>query len=121
MALDIDNLTLGELAKVEELSGQSLASFGSEAAPQGLLLAALSYTALRRQNIAAGLPPAPSGLWNDALALTMSEANALLGLDEDDEDQEAADPTQAPHQEPDAPDPAMHVDEPDAQLPPASL
>ena len=53
------------------------------------MLAALAYVAKRRAQSAEGLPV--QFTWNDALALTMDEANALIGLGETEDDEE--DPT----------------------------
>lgn len=96
--MDISKLTLGEVAKVEELSGQSLRGMGDEAQPMGKMLAALAFVFTRRTN--------PKYTWNDALGLTIDEANAAVGITDDDElpddsdgpadDGSAADPTQAP-------------------------
>lgn len=99
MALDIDKLTLGEIAKIEDLSGQSVTSLGEDGAPKGLLLAALAYTAKRRQNIADGLPPVHSAMWNECLDMTFDEANTLVGF-ADAPEVEAEDPTPAPAEEP---------------------
>lgn len=79
---DINKLTLGEVAKIEELSGKPISAIGDDDAPKGLALAALVFVAKRRED--------PKFTWNDALGLGLEEANAALGLDEDEED--AADP-----------------------------
>lgn len=99
MALDIDKLTLGEIAKIEDLSGQSFMSLGEDGTPKGLLLAALAYTAKRRQNIADGLPPVHAAMWNECLDMTFDEANTLVGLN-DEPAAETEDPTPAPVEEP---------------------
>lgn len=89
--LDIDTLTLGEIAKVEDLSGQAIGTIAQEDAPKGKALAALCFVASRRQ----GNPLK----FDQCLALTVDEANALLGLDED-EDEEGPPPIPAPQDRP---------------------
>lgn len=75
MAIDIQKLTLGEVAKIEELSGQSIVTIGEDDSPKGLTLAALAFVAKRRED--------PSFKWNDALNLTFDQANEQLGLTEE--------------------------------------
>lgn len=80
--LDVNKLTLGEVAKVEELSGYPISAIGDDDKPKGLALAALAFVAKRRQD--------PKFSWNDAQGLTFDEANEILGFGQGD--QEAADP-----------------------------
>lgn len=72
--IDIQRLTLGEVSKIEELSGQSIGSIGDESAPKGKTLAALAFVAKKREE--------PKFTWNDALGLSLDEATAIIGLDE---------------------------------------
>lgn len=92
MAIQIDKLTLGEIDKVESLAGVSISQLGEDGTPKGKMLAALAFVAKRREEMGAGLPPKFS--WNDALELTIDEANALIGLGEDESEDDEADPTQ---------------------------
>lgn len=88
--MDVNKLTLGEVAKVEELSGQSLRGFGDDTQPMGKMLAALAFVVMRRTD--------PKFTWNDALGLSIDEAQAAVGFTGDDEvtgDEDAVDPTQA--------------------------
>ena len=86
---DISRLTLGELAKVEELSGQSISQITDAAAPVGKVMAALAYVNKRRHDL--------TFKWDDALNLTMDEASELLGTTTGDEGEgDAEDPTPAP-------------------------
>lgn len=87
--MDISKLTLGEVAKVEELSGQSMRNFGDDTQPMGKMLAALAFVARRRTD--------PAFSWNDALGLEMDEAMTIAGLndDEPDEGEVEPDPTEA--------------------------
>lgn len=78
---DVNQLTLGEVATIEKLSGQSITQFGAEDSPQGSLTAALAYVVKRRSGF-------PMFTWNEAQGLTMTEAAEIIGLDPDDEDDE---------------------------------
>ena len=80
MSLDISRLTLGEVAKVEELSGLAISAIGDDAAPKGRALAALAFVAKRRED--------PKFSWNDAQLLTFDEAQAILGIGDQDQDQD---------------------------------
>lgn len=78
----IEHLTLGEIATVEDLSGQSLSEFGDDGVPMGKAMAALVMMAKRRNG-------EPGFKFNDALAVSMEEAQQLLGfttLDRPDDD-----------------------------------
>ena len=81
--IDINKLTVGEIAKVEELSNQGITAIVDDASPKGLTMAALAFVVKRREN--------GEVKWNDALALTFEEANAILGLGQD-EPEVSADP-----------------------------
>lgn len=72
--IDINKLTMGEIALVEELSNAPIQTLSDEAAPKGLALAALAFVAKRRED--------PAFTWNDAQALTMTDVTELLGLSE---------------------------------------
>ena len=78
--MDINKLTIGEIAKVEELSGRAIGELGNEEAPKGKLLVALAYVIKKRQD--------KDFTMVKAEALTMDEVSELLGLDAD------ADPAQ---------------------------
>lgn len=81
MAIEIDSLTLGEVATIEDLSGTAIGSLGKET-PQGKFLAALYMVAKRRSG-------EPTFTFNQALNVSVTEANDFLGLDDDDETDEA--------------------------------
>lgn len=80
--IDINKLTLGEVAKIEELSGQPISAIGDEDKPKGLALAALAFVAKRREDSAF--------TWNAAQSLTFDEANTILGFGQD-QDEEGSD------------------------------
>jgi len=88
--IDINTLTLGEVARVEELSVLPISAFSNEDKPKGKALAALAFVWKRRTE--------PTFTWNDALGLTIEQANEILGIgdDEDEEGEEGdADPSAA--------------------------
>lgn len=76
--IDFNSLTVGEAAKVEELSGQSLDSLAETNTPKVLSMAALAYVWKRRSD--------KTFSWNDALGLTMTEMRQILGMDDDAEE-----------------------------------
>ena len=76
MAFNINKLTLGEIAKVEELSSLSISTVTNDTAPKGFLLAALAFVTKKRHD--------PTFLWNDALGLSVDEANSILGLNDEE-------------------------------------
>jgi len=78
---DLDQLTLGEVAAIEDLSGVAIGSV-SESAPQGKFLAALYMVAKRRDG-------QPTFTFNAALQASMSEAQSFLGFDEAGDGDEA--------------------------------
>lgn len=98
--IDIDKLTLGEVATVEKLSGLSIAAIGDDDAPKGAALAALAYITKKRE--------VPGFTWSQAQDLTFAQAQEILGLEDDDEDDaessdedgEQADPFVAESSEP---------------------
>lgn len=73
-AYDFNSLTMREVAQIERLSGQGLASLGDDDRPKGLVLAAIAFTFRLRENSAY--------TWNQAQDLTLkdiSEITAALG------------------------------------------
>lgn len=72
--IDFNSLTVGEAAKVEELSGQSLDSLAETNTPKVLSMAALAYVWKRRTD--------RSFSWNDALGLTMTQMRETLGMND---------------------------------------
>lgn len=81
--LDLSRLTLGEVAKLEDLSGLPLSRIADEEAPQGKLLAAYVFISERRNGHAIA--------WPECLALEVPQAMALLGMDADDVDADDVD------------------------------
>lgn len=77
--IDVSKLTLGEVAKIEELSGMPISAIGDDDRPKGLAMAALAFVAKRRED--------PKFSWNAAQGLTTEEANEILGADTEEEDQ----------------------------------
>lgn len=66
-----ENFTLGEVAAIESLSGQSIAAMAT-GAPVGKMMAAMAYVIKRRSN--------PDFTFDDALALNMAQANEVMGF-----------------------------------------
>lgn len=79
MSFNPSQLTLGEVATVESLAGASIDQLADDATPKGLMLAALAYVIKRRE--------IPEYTFNEAQALTLGEAEALISFDDDDEDE----------------------------------
>ena len=73
--MNVNKLTLGEIAKVEELSGISINEIGGNA-PQGKAMAALVFVLKRREDL--------SFTFANAMDLNMDEVNEILGLNEDE-------------------------------------
>lgn len=67
---DIDHLTLGEIAQLEELSGQSLSQFSEDSAPKARFLTALAFLAKRREDA--------TFTFSQAEAMTLSDLNSIL-------------------------------------------
>lgn len=82
--IDLNNLTLGEIAFIEDSSGQPIAAIGDDSTPKGSALAALATVAKRRSG-------EPTFTLNAALALTLTEVNDLLGLDAEETEDEGKD------------------------------
>lgn len=74
---DFENLTIGEIDFIEKTIGRSASTIGRDETPQGALLMAL-VTVFKRRN------GEPQFTTVDASLLTLSEANAIIGGDEDE-------------------------------------
>lgn len=82
MALDISKLTLGEISKIEECSGERFTSaFDGE--PSAKTMAAVGMIAKRREQMANG--ERPTFDWNAAQDLTYEDVSNLLGLKDEEE------------------------------------
>lgn len=75
--MDIAQLTIGEMAKVEELAKAPLGHFGDEDKPQAKLYAALVFVLKRRENKDFSI--------DDAMNMTMDEMATFLGVDDDED------------------------------------
>lgn len=73
----VNKLTIGDIAAVEELSGQGLAALGDENAPKGKLMAALVFVVKRKSD--------KNFTFNDAMNMTFNEVQTVLGLDEEED------------------------------------
>lgn len=74
--MDITNLTLGEIATVEELAGVGLAALADEKAPKAKLMAALAYVKTKREN--------PKYTMREAEGLTMQQVSDLFAAESDE-------------------------------------
>lgn len=91
-AFDPSKFTLGEIAKIEDLSGLSIEQIGDDTAPKGKLLAALVFVSKRRQ----GDPIK----WPECLEMDLPTAESVIGMDltgeAGDEPNQEAEDDQAP-------------------------
>jgi hypothetical protein len=69
--MDIKKLTLGELAKVEELGGQSISALQDDSKPKMKMLMALAFVIKKREN--------PELTMKDIESLEMEELENLIG------------------------------------------
>jgi hypothetical protein len=72
----INKLTIGEIAKVEEISGLAISALTDPDKPKGKLMVALAYVIKRREN--------PKYSMLEAEALSMDEVTELLGFNEEE-------------------------------------
>lgn len=68
--MDIQTLTLGEVAKIEEISGLPLSAMADEDKPKGKQMAAIAFVVMRRGN--------PAFTMKEAESMTFAEVTALL-------------------------------------------
>jgi len=69
--LDVSELTLGEVAMVEKLSDQSIATMGDESAPKALMMAAIAFVLKKRED--------PKYTFEQAKNMKMSELEGIMG------------------------------------------
>lgn len=68
--MDIQKLTLGEIARIESIAEAPLANLADDNAPKGALLSALAFVMMKREN--------PKFTLDEAKELTMADIEALL-------------------------------------------
>ena len=73
--MDIKDLTLGEVAKIEELSGLPIAAIAEDDKPKGKLLAAVGFVIMRRTD--------PKFTLEQANKFTITEIQELMTSNED--------------------------------------
>lgn len=83
---DINKLTLGEIAKFEDLANCSVDMLERTETPKGKALAALAFVIKRRTGD-------PKFTWAQAQELTMTEAQEILGIGDDDTEEPTGDKT----------------------------
>lgn len=81
----LNALTVGEAAKVEDLSGQRIAEFsdGDIGKASTLFIAGLAFVWLKRSE--------PATTWNDVLGMDYEAMLGILGQGDTDDEQEDAD------------------------------
>lgn len=78
-----NDLTLGEVAAVEDLSGRSIDALADPATPKGKLLAAITYVIKKRED--------STYTFNQALGLSLAEIEKIVDFgDMETPDQEQA-------------------------------
>ena len=76
--MDINKLTIGEIATVEDMAGLPIGALGDPEKPKGKLMVALAYVINKRSN--------PKYTKFEAEQLTMDEITDLLGAGEESEE-----------------------------------
>lgn len=76
--MDINKLTIGEVAAIERLSGQPIDELFADGKPKALAMAAMVFITQKRTN--------PELTWDQVLELDINELPALFGATEDDQD-----------------------------------
>lgn len=76
--INFNQLSMREIATIEELSGQPIGALSDEESPKGLQFAALAFIVKHRED--------PEFTWNDAQDLTMSDVSSLIGIAEEVEE-----------------------------------
>jgi hypothetical protein len=69
--MDINSLTLGELASIEEAAGRPISDLADANAPKTRLMIELAYVIKKRQD--------PNFTRNQAEAMTMADLNGIVG------------------------------------------
>lgn len=68
--MDIENLTLGEIERVENIAEQSITDLADAKAKRGALYSAIAFVITQRDD--------PSFTYEDAKKLTMADINRIL-------------------------------------------
>lgn len=71
----VEDMTLGEVAMVEDLSGLPIGAIADDSQPKGKALTALVFVALKRTN--------PAATYADAQAVPLNKALAMLKPEEE--------------------------------------
>jgi hypothetical protein len=77
--MDIQKLTIGEVAAIEMAANSPISALGDPNAPKGRLMVALAHVIKKREN--------PNFSVKDAEAMTMDEVMALLDASDDEVEQ----------------------------------
>jgi len=74
---DINSLTAGEVAQIEEKAKQSFTSISDDNAPKGRLFAAIAFVVRKRDN--------DKVTFNECLDMPLGDIMALIGLDDEED------------------------------------
>lgn len=82
----IDQLTLGEIAQIEDITGLSLSVMSDESAPKAKLLIAMASVTMRRKD--------PTFTLSQAEAMSMEDFSELMsGVDPKEKESSESEPT----------------------------
>ena len=76
--MELTQLSMRDVAAIEDFSGLSISALDDEGAPKGKLMAAMAWRAKLKED--------PKFTWDQALDLTLDEVTAIIGLNAEDED-----------------------------------
>jgi hypothetical protein len=83
--IGIEDLTMQEIAKAEELSGKPITYLTDDDKPKALITAAVAFVIKRRTD--------PTFTWNEAVGMSMDQAMAAMGMTAPEEGQTEENPT----------------------------
>lgn len=72
--MNVNTMTIGEIAKVEELSGQSVTVMADDAQPKAKLMMAIAFVLLKRDN--------PKVKLAEVEAMTLDQINEVISFNE---------------------------------------
>ena len=75
--MDIENLSMRDIATIEKLSGLSIDQMGTDGMPKGRMLAAMYFAMKHKED--------ESFSFDTALDTPMSELNGFLGMEEEED------------------------------------
>lgn len=82
MSFSINDLSMGEIAQIEELTGQSISQLGDDSQPKAKFMTALAWMSKRRED--------PSFTFGQAEALNLAEVSEIISGQKDADPKVAA-------------------------------